>query len=327
MPTAHSSGASPCHLLDSCWVQESSLAQMIPVKVNGKDAEALVDSGSVVSLIQPHLLDHSPSEETVAVSCVHGDTKLYPTCLIHLTTVKGSCELKVGVVPSLPVSVLVGRDCPLYKRLRHQKEGRPKNPRRAKGKREKGQIATPGTSPQQFPKVVCAVPEEQRGNQSSSADEANDNPFVAFPGDLSTGEEEGEVALIPSLKGQFGTAHMEDPNLLHARSNVTEIKGKPVPGVVLHLAHSHVLGAHLGVEKTRQRIGSRFHWPGVVPGGHSLEEHDKENNEGSLQAIQGKFHRLQPVSPPSSCCMADSPEDFSTSRRKPGRSNQAPIGA
>ncbi|XP_034064089.1 uncharacterized protein LOC117541099 [Gymnodraco acuticeps] len=298
---------------------------MIPVKVNGKDAEALVDSGSVVSLIQPHLLDHLPSKETVAVSCVHGDTKLYPTCLVHLTTVKGSCELKVGVVPSLPVPVLVGRDCPLYKRLRHQKEGRPKNPRRAKGKREKGQIATPGTSPQQFPKVVCAVPEEQRGNQSSSADEANDNPFVAFPEDLSTGDEEGEVALLPSLKGQFGTAQMEDPNLLHARSNVTEIEGKPVPGVgeltcphfliknnllyyakevegqrrdllvvpkqyvstVLHLAHSHVLGAHLGVEKTRQRIGSRFHWPGVVPGGHSLEEHDNESDcTGAASPIQ-----------------------------------------
>ncbi|KAK5901327.1 hypothetical protein CgunFtcFv8_026212 [Champsocephalus gunnari] len=329
MPTAHSSGERPCHLLDSCWVQESSLAQMIPVKVNGKDAEALVDSGSVVSLIQPHLLDHLPSEETVAVSCVHGDTKLYPTCLIHLTTVKGSCELKVGVV-ALPVPVLVGRDCPLYKRLQHQKEGRPKNPRRAKGKREKGQIATLGTSPQQFPKVVCAVPEEQRGNQSSSADKANDNPFIAFPGDLSTGEEEGEVALIPSLKGQFGTAQMEDPNLLHACSNVTEIEGKPVPGVgeltcphfliknnllyyakevegqrrdllvvpkqyvstVLHLAHSHVLGAHLGVEKTRQRIGSQFHWPGVV---RAIEDYCRTCVE--CQKMSPKPHFKNPLIP------------------------------
>jgi len=107
---------------------------------------------------------------------------------------------------------------------------------------------------------------------------------------------------MPVLTGQFGTAQLKDPSLLAARSNVLEIKGKLAPSLgkltypcftfknnmlyytkktegqtrdmlvvpkpyvstVLHLAHSHVLGAHLGVEKTRQRIVSRFHWPGVV---------------------------------------------------------------
>ncbi len=94
----------------------------------------------------------------------------------------------------------------------------------------------------------------------------------------------------------------KDPSLLHVRSSVTEIEGKPVPGegeltyprflirnkllyyaketegqrrdllvvpkqyvaTVLHLAHSHVLGAHLGIEKTRQRNASQLHWSGVV---------------------------------------------------------------
>jgi len=32
---------------------------------------------------------------------------------------------------------------------------------------------------------------------------------------------------------------------------------------VLYLAHSHLLGAHLGVEKTYDRILGRFYWPGV----------------------------------------------------------------
>ncbi|KAJ8347331.1 hypothetical protein SKAU_G00287320 [Synaphobranchus kaupii] len=33
------------------------------------------------------------------------------------------------------------------------------------------------------------------------------------------------------LGGKFGTAQLEDPNLLHAQSHVTEIEGSPVPGV------------------------------------------------------------------------------------------------
>jgi len=123
--------------------------------------------------------------------------------------------------------------------------------------------------------------------------------FLSGPG---TDGREEEDSWMPTLKGQFGTAQLEDRNLLPARSNVLDIEGKRAPGLgkltypcftiennllyytketegqrrdllvvpkpfvstVLHLTHSHVLGAHLGVEKTRQRIASWFHWPGVV---------------------------------------------------------------
>ena len=32
---------------------------------------------------------------------------------------------------------------------------------------------------------------------------------------------------------------------------------------VLYMAHSHLLGAHLGMDKTRDRVLGRFYWPGV----------------------------------------------------------------
>ena len=32
---------------------------------------------------------------------------------------------------------------------------------------------------------------------------------------------------------------------------------------VLYMAHSHLLGAHLGRDKTRDRVLARFYWPGV----------------------------------------------------------------
>jgi len=37
---------------------------------------------------------------------------------------------------------------------------------------------------------------------------------------------------------------------------------KCIPSV-LRLAHTHQLGAHLGVEKTLERIKAWFYWPGV----------------------------------------------------------------
>ncbi|KAJ8356682.1 hypothetical protein SKAU_G00194760 [Synaphobranchus kaupii] len=38
---------------------------------------------------------------------------------------------------------------------------------------------------------------------------------------------------------------------------------RPFIPSVLQLAHTHLLGAHLGVEKTLERIKTRFYWPGV----------------------------------------------------------------
>ncbi|KAK9542078.1 hypothetical protein VZT92_002073 [Zoarces viviparus] len=232
MPTADSSGGRPCHLLASCWVQETSPAHMIPVKVDGRDAEALVDSGSVVSLVQPHLLEPSRPGEMVPVSCVHGDTKEYPTAVIKLTTVKGSCQLKVGVVPSLPDPVLVGQDCPLYYRLRQDNQRSP--PRTKSGCKSKSREKKPtpiSSSHQDTPKVVCAALEQRRDNPRSNTEETLDNLVFAFPLGPGTDGEEDEASLLPSLKGQFGTAQMEDPNLLPARSNVMEIEGKLAPGV------------------------------------------------------------------------------------------------
>uniref|UniRef100_A0A8C5R7L0 Gypsy retrotransposon integrase-like protein 1 n=1 Tax=Leptobrachium leishanense TaxID=445787 RepID=A0A8C5R7L0_9ANUR len=98
----------------------------------------------------------------------------------------------------------------------------------------------------------------------------------------------------------FGNDQASDPLLQTARSRVIEVNGVPVEGAiksypyfilksdllyrvimeggqeieqlvvpssqtrkVLDFAHSHVLGGHLGVEKTQERVLRRFFWPGV----------------------------------------------------------------
>ena len=133
---------------------------------------------------------------------------------------------------------------------------------------------------------------ENPGPDETSSEEVFSEVFSEFP--LSEG-------LTGAGKGQFGTAQLDDANLEHARQNVVVVEGRRVEGVsqlvfphfsvkkgllyrvvkrdelivdqllvpkcyvpkVLYLAHSHLLGAHLGVEKTYDRILGRFYWPGV----------------------------------------------------------------
>ena len=38
---------------------------------------------------------------------------------------------------------------------------------------------------------------------------------------------------------------------------------RPYVSKVLFMAHTHLLGAHLGMDKTRDRVLARFYWPGI----------------------------------------------------------------
>jgi hypothetical protein len=111
---------------------------MVPVKVDGHDTEAMLDSGSMVTLVTTSLLNQdTEGGRKMSNSCVHGDTKRYPNIWTNLVTPPGSCQMMVGAVPELPVPLLLGRDCPLFVALwgnelrknirasRRRKRGRP----------------------------------------------------------------------------------------------------------------------------------------------------------------------------------------------------------
>ena len=85
MPSASTSEVAngrPCGLQMACWTMESGPSPVTPVRANGKDTTALVDSGSMVIRLD---IAQSPNlAETVAITCIHGETKDYPTTLLHL---------------------------------------------------------------------------------------------------------------------------------------------------------------------------------------------------------------------------------------------------
>ena len=77
-----------------------------------------LDTGSVVTLLRPDLaggMEGGPME----VVCINGDTRIYGTCHVVVRTP----YTRAGIVPQLPVPLLIGRDCPIFHRLWNPERG------------------------------------------------------------------------------------------------------------------------------------------------------------------------------------------------------------
>ncbi|XP_061097667.1 uncharacterized protein LOC133128296 [Conger conger] len=307
MATAPETGR-PCHYLTTCWAHKGTAAPRLPVRIGGQDAEALLDSGSAITLVRPTLAGGRRGED-IAVTCIHGDVRSYPTAEVTIITPRGQFTGRVGVVESLPVEVLLGRDCPLFlsywsERATSERPSHTPRPRR-KGHREPHPVwvAPAGDSEEEE-----ISPQGGRGPTTQppteSTDTAPERPDPPPPLEAEGGSAGGFSEFQPELERaptDFGSAQLQDPLLAQAWRAAAYIEGVPQGGVsrpaypyfkvqnnllyrtcnrdpgeldqllvprshtskVLYLAHTHLLGAHLGREKTYERILSRFYWPGI----------------------------------------------------------------
>lgn len=79
---------------------------------------------------------------------------------------------------------------------------------------------------------ICAAQWNPDGAYTEPGSEEDlAGPFDPFPDWKLSEEDLGEGPLGLNRKGQFGMAPLEDPNLTQARSQVTEVDGKMIPGV------------------------------------------------------------------------------------------------
>uniref|UniRef100_A0A3B3VDD9 Gypsy retrotransposon integrase-like protein 1 n=1 Tax=Poecilia latipinna TaxID=48699 RepID=A0A3B3VDD9_9TELE len=93
--------------------------QVMEVRVNGKPAIALLDTGSAQTLVHPSILKDQCYLQGpgLDISCVHGDHKTYPTAAIYLEVANQTYLLSVGVVEGLPHKVILGQDIPVLPEL------------------------------------------------------------------------------------------------------------------------------------------------------------------------------------------------------------------
>ncbi|CAL8335965.1 unnamed protein product [Boreogadus saida] len=106
----------PC-MLATCWAQGTSGSPTIPARVMNRDTQGPPGPPAVVvTLLRPDLAG-GKAGEPMEVACVHGDTRTYPTCHVVVRTTHGVFTIRAGIVPHLPVPLLIGRDCPILRRL------------------------------------------------------------------------------------------------------------------------------------------------------------------------------------------------------------------
>ncbi|XP_041913601.1 uncharacterized protein LOC121678271 isoform X2 [Alosa sapidissima] len=224
MPTAGPALSSfPCGYLTTDWMEAHESAPRFPIKIMGQDTEALLDSGSVITLVCPELVKDAHGE-AVAVACIHGDTKSYPTSQVRIQSPRGTVFTRVGVVPGLPV--LMGRDFALFARYWN-------TPQQAWGVGPKK-----AAKPRKPPKIhqACAAPSKE-GSPSSPGEEQDPHPGcvggipAAEPQTPEQGESSGSREGVtaerfsdflqihseaPGGATEFSRKQHEDPNLAQA---------------------------------------------------------------------------------------------------------------
>ncbi|XP_057184404.1 uncharacterized protein LOC130550897 isoform X2 [Triplophysa rosa] len=88
------------------------------VQGDGQMAVATLDSGSSITLVRTDVLPARPYEEAkLPIKCVHGDTREVAGRRVTISAKPGTWQFEVGVVPDLPVAVLLGRNWSGFNRL------------------------------------------------------------------------------------------------------------------------------------------------------------------------------------------------------------------
>ena len=240
------------------------------VWVNHLPARALLDSGSMVTLVHARVLGRiGPVTKTLRVVCIHGDTKEYPLVPVTVSYGHTSVTQEVGVVKSLIHDIIVGRDCPLFLELWDQVQtGLPG---------ELGTLSLEGTesggsgpetstthpSNVEIPVGDNDVAENLSSNNSGPVSglktELNSEGGEVSPLQVMLGEDDEELSPIeegegetsprpvhPDLdvpRGAFGTTQLQDPTLVNAWEQVSVIDGvSQIPGADQRSPHFALKG-------------------------------------------------------------------------------------
>lgn len=275
--------------------------------INGEKVTALVDSGSLLTLVRRDLVptgmvDYSTKE---AIMCVHGDRHAYPTADLMVVVDEQPYLLTVGVVDKLPVAAILGWDLlvlldvllaakdgdgsaalvgPVLTRAQakagvmpdaqQEKELEPQPFSTLDSSLFEGGTKGPKKSRRQrrFEKgLMSRLPDNKKGRSKD---------MWEVPEDIGALQKDDET-LKPlfakavgglGLTGEGKDCFIIDGDILYSLAD--GVKRLVVPlqcrSMIMHLAHSMPWAGHLGRNKTYLRIASRFYWPSMYTDVHTF---------------------------------------------------------
>ncbi|XP_056313748.1 uncharacterized protein LOC130229132 [Danio aesculapii] len=111
------------------------------VSLDGKMQTATLDTGSAITLVHPGVIRRrGESKARIPITCVHGDTRYVQAQRVTIAAKLGSWPVEVGVVPDLPVPLLLGRDWPGFDELlalHNTPTGHPRRQPKARARRDR----------------------------------------------------------------------------------------------------------------------------------------------------------------------------------------------
>ncbi|XP_032402498.1 protein NYNRIN-like [Xiphophorus hellerii] len=261
--------------------------KMSEVKVNGKSVKALIDTGSVQTLVDRELVPSNIicTSDTILIRCVHGDERQYPTADMYIEVQGQLYLLNVGVAENLPFPVVLGSDLPVLFDLLHK----PQNCNVVTRSQAK--------KPEESPAILSVLPfydadlDVQPGKSRKSRRQKRREKFLHTPvastegvQDLPQGfkmplniaqiqRDDSSLAALflkakePQKGNHRGSADefVLQKNILYRQQGAFRqlVVPRDARGMVLTLGHSIPWAGHLGTHKTLARIKRHFYWPGL----------------------------------------------------------------
>ncbi|KAM9757960.1 uncharacterized protein ACNS7B_005079 [Menidia menidia] len=257
------------------------------VKINGKSVKALIDTGSVQTLVDRKLVPANIicTSYTIPIRCVHGDERSYPTADVYIEVQGQVYLLNVGIAESLPFPVVLGSDLPVLFDLLHK----PQNCNVVTRSQAK--------QPEESPPILSVLPfydavfDVQPGKSRKSCRQRRREKFLHTPITSTEGvqdlpqvfkiplnmaqlqrDDSSLAALFLKAKGPQKGNHrgraeefVLQKNILYRQQGAVKqlVVPKDAREMVLILGHSIPWAGHLGTHKTLARIKRHFFWPGL----------------------------------------------------------------
>ncbi|KAI2644391.1 Retrovirus-related Pol polyprotein from transposon 17.6 [Labeo rohita] len=249
-------------------------APRVEVKINGRPALALLNSGTSVSLVKAAIMPpRKDSKSRLPITCMHGDTQQVPARHVTLTAGPGEWQLEVRILKELAAPVLLGRDCPGFEQLLAAAT-QPAGPAGSRRKRRTGRrtfrpallasdSGRDGESPSQNSNLFFDVIQQVRGGGSFTRAQHEDECLKHCWAQVRTveGHEHHPAPHpLPHFIVRNGLLYC----VAQWRGKVKEllVVPKTKTETLIEFAHAHPMAGHLGATNIIQRIRDRFHWPG-----------------------------------------------------------------
>lgn len=267
------------------------LPQMTTVEVNGKELQALVDTGSDQTLVHRKyvpsvLLDFSDRK---SIRCIHGDERLLTTAEMYLKVKGQTYLLDVGVTDNLPFPVVLGHDLPVFWDLLPSAPSCNMVVTRSRVRKEEETQQLLGSLPffeEDVEQCDSVKPRKSRRQRRLDKIEYNASkmliePFPHFSPEfklplniaqlqvedasLAPLFERTKLEEVKTVEGDLNERYYLQHGILYRQHGPETQLVVPqcVREVLLVLGHSIPWAGHLGKRKTISRIRKYFHWPGL----------------------------------------------------------------